>query len=182
MSLREYFCSNGIFHLEELKPFHSQQRLLRILEIEQEASFWLKREHLGVPDGIGRCLLRRCQHWTEGLKTFNESGSWHSDNCGGPCVLSGCSEDSSISPAKWKLCGLKPHVFSYQKHFPKHGNEATRRRKLDGLPAAEHAQRFLEGFGKRVSRGSSAHVGCSAGEPFLLLFFFFSDRCLCMEM
>lgn len=36
MSLREYFCSNGIFHLEELKPFHSQQRLLRILEIEQE--------------------------------------------------------------------------------------------------------------------------------------------------
>lgn len=69
MSLREYFCSNGIFHLEELKPFHSQQRLLRVLEIEQEASFWLTREHLRVRDGTGPCLLRRRQHWTEGLKT-----------------------------------------------------------------------------------------------------------------
>lgn len=110
-------------------------------------------------------------HWTLPAQTssalnwgvenrFNESGSWHSDNCGGPCLLSGHSEDSSISPAKWKLCGLKPQVFSYQKHFPKHGNEATWRRKLDGVPAAEHARRFLEGFGKWVSRGSSAHVGC----------------------
>lgn len=62
MSLREYFCSNGIFHLEELKPFHSQQRLLGVLEIEQEASFWLTREHLRVRDGTGPCLLRRRQH------------------------------------------------------------------------------------------------------------------------
>lgn len=65
MSLRDYFCPNGIFHLEQFEPSHSQQRLLRVLEIEQEASFWRKREHLKSPG----CLFRRCQNWAEGLKT-----------------------------------------------------------------------------------------------------------------
>ena len=69
MSLREYFWSDGIFHLEELKPSHSQERLLRVLEIGQDASFWRKSEHLRVLDGSGRCLLRHCQHQAEGLKT-----------------------------------------------------------------------------------------------------------------
>lgn len=125
MSLREYFCPNGIFHLEELRPSHSQERLLRALDIEQEAGFWHKRKHLRVLDGTGCCLLRHCQHWAEGLKTDSVKVVHGAVNCGDPCTFPGCAEPSCISLAECKPCGLKPQAPSYQKHFPKHGNEAA---------------------------------------------------------
>lgn len=68
MSLSEYHCYNRIFYLEVIKTSHSQQRLRRVLGIEQEASFWHKREHLRIPDGVRHCLVRHCQHRAKGLE------------------------------------------------------------------------------------------------------------------
>lgn len=172
MSLREYFCYSGIFHLEQFESSHSQQRLLGVLEIEPEDSFWHKREHLRVLDGFGCCLLSHCQQRAEGLTTDSMKVVRGLCQLWGPECIFWLSWRLQHLTGKAEALWSEVAVPSDQKHFPEHGNEAARRRKSDSAPAAEHAQCFLEEFGKHCasSSGISAHVGCHTGEPFLLLF------------
>lgn len=75
MSLREYFCYPGIFHLQDIKS--QSQQTPQVLEEEQEASFWQKMEHLRILGSARHHLVKHRKCWLEeGESRFSESGLW----------------------------------------------------------------------------------------------------------
>lgn len=126
MSLRAYFCYNGIFHLGESELSYSQQRCPRILEIEQKASFWHKRGHLRVQDVMKYSLVRHC--W---LRSKGSRVDVMTVVCGALLAMGPVVYLLAVwnTPGSQRQCvpleALWPEalVSSYQKHFPKQGNE-----------------------------------------------------------
>ena len=104
MSLSEYHCYHGIFHVEEIKTSHSQQRLPRGLEIEQEASIWRMREHLRILGGVRRCVVRYFESRLSesGLQSWISCGDPHAS----PCCFCGLQHLTGEA-CLWRLCGLK---------------------------------------------------------------------------